>query len=216
MNHAPANAPDAPAAAAPDDLPVLTGERLRLRGFREDDLPDFFAVHSDPAVNRYWSFPAWTDIAQARDYFADAIAARDATRMLCWVIAERDSDRLIGAATLCAIHREQGRAEIGYALRSSHWGRGYAQDALRLALAHAFEGLALRRVEADIDPRNQGSCRLAERLGFVREGLLRERWHVAGELCDSALYGLLAREWHAVPSDQAASSAGSCAGLAAR
>lgn len=185
------------AAPVHDDLPTLAGERVRLRGFRENDLQDLYAVHSDPVVNRYWSFPAWTDPAQALDYLATAIAARDAGRMLCWAIAERDGDHLIGAITLSAIDRTQGRAEIGYALRSDRWGRGYAQEALRLVLRHAFDGLSLRRVEADIDPRNGASCQSVERLGFVREGLLRERWHVAGELCDSVLYGLLARDWRA-------------------
>ena len=68
-----------------------------------------------------------------------------------------------------------------------------------MALAHAFGPLGLRRIEADIDPRNAPSCTLAERMGFVREGLLRERWRVADELQDSALYGLLARDWRARP-----------------
>ncbi len=186
---------DTPEPHPRDDLPMLEGARIRLRGFREDDLPDFYAVHSDPAVNRYWSFPAWTELSQARDYFASAIAGRDASRMLCWAIAECENDRLTGALTLFAINREQGRAEIGYALRSSHWGRGYAQEALRMALDYAFDILELRRIEADIDPRNTGSCKLVERLGFVREGLLRDRWQVDGEVCDSAMYGLLADDW---------------------
>ena len=180
-----------------DDLPVLESTRIRLRGFREDDLGDFYAVHSDPVVNRYWSFPAWTDPSQARDYFTSAIGGRDAARMLCWAIADLGSDRLIGATTLFAINRAQGRAEVGYVLRASHWGRGLAQEALRLVLGHAFDGLELRRIEADIDPRNAGSCRLVERMGFVREGLLRDRWCVAGEVSDSAIYGLLATEWRA-------------------
>lgn len=180
-----------------DDLPTLEGPRIRLRGFREDDLQDFYEVHSDPLVNRYWSFPAWTEVSQARDYFASAIGGRDAGRMLCWAIAEREGDRLIGSTTLFAINREQGRAEIGYALRASHWGHGYAQEALRMVLGHAFGTLGLRRIEADIDPRNAGSCRLVERMGFIREGLLRDRWCVAGETSDSAIYGLLADEWDA-------------------
>ena len=177
-----------------DDLPTLEGPRIRLRGFREDDLQDFYAVHSDPVVNRYWSFPAWTDVSQARDYFASAIGGRDAGRMLCWAIADLDDDRLIGAATLLAIDRAQARAEIGYALRASHWGRGLAQEALRLVCDHAFDVLELRRIEADIDPRNAGSCRLIERMGFRREGLLRHRWCVAGEVSDSTIYGLLASD----------------------
>ena len=186
------------ASAAPqsgDGLRQLVADRIVLRGYRAGDLADFYALHSDPRVMRYWSFPAWTQLSQAQPRFDGALAGRDPDRLLCWTIAGRDDDRLIGGVTLHSINREQGRAEIGYALRPDHWGLGYAQDALRLALAHAFEELGLRRVEADIDPRNESSCRLVERMGFVREGLLRERWLVAGELCDSALYGLLARDW---------------------
>lgn len=178
-----------------DDLPVLAGERIRLRGFREDDLHDLYAVHSDVEVMRYWSFPAWTELSQARERLANARAGRDAERLLCWAIADRDDDRVIGGVTLFAIDRAQGRAEIGYSLRSDQWGRGLAREALQLALAHAFDTLGLRRVEADIDPRNTRSCGLAERMGFVREGVLRERWLVADALQDSAMYGLLARDW---------------------
>jgi len=54
--------------------------------------------------------------------------------------------------------------------------------------------LRLNRIEADIDPRNVASAGLLERLGFVREGVLRERWIVGDEASDSALYGLLASD----------------------
>lgn len=63
------------------------------------------------------------------------------------------------------------------------------------ALSYAFDELALRRIEADADPRNAQSLHLLERLGFQREGYARERWHVGGEVCDSVLLGLLRREW---------------------
>jgi RimJ/RimL family protein N-acetyltransferase len=68
-------------------------------------------------------------------------------------------------------------------------------EALQTLLNHAFEGLELRRLEADVDPRNTASIRTLERLGFKREGYLRERWHVAGEIQDALFYGLLKREW---------------------
>ena len=187
--------PDAPTGR--DDLPELGTNRICLRGFRADDLDDFYAVHADPRVMRFWSFPAWTQRSQAQARFASALSGRDPERLLCWAIAQHADDRLIGGVTLFAIDRAQGRAEIGYSLHSGHWGRGLAREALQLALAHAFDGLGLRRIEADIDPRNSASCGLAERMGFVREGVLRERWQVAGDLQDSAMYGLLARDWHA-------------------
>jgi RimJ/RimL family protein N-acetyltransferase len=174
-------------------LPVLQGDRIRLRAYRDNDADALFAIYSDPKVMRYWSYSPWSERAQAeaylrrnRDYVGDA--------MLAWAIALRDDDALIGTVTLLGIDRVQGRADVGYALSAAQWGKGLANEAVRLALAHAFDALPLRRIEADVDPRNDGSCRLLERLGFTREGLLRERWKVAGELQDSAIYGLLRGE----------------------
>lgn len=68
-------------------------------------------------------------------------------------------------------------------------------EALRCFVDHLFSAVALHRLEADIDPRNAASARSLGRLGFQREGLLRERWIVANEVSDSALYGLLASDW---------------------
>ena len=64
------------------------------------------------------------------------------------------------------------------------------------ALIHfAFDTLDLHRLEADVDPRNTRSIRLLEGTGFRREGLMRERYHLNGELQDAVLYGRLRREW---------------------
>jgi RimJ/RimL family protein N-acetyltransferase len=68
-------------------------------------------------------------------------------------------------------------------------------EALQEVLRYAFETLDLNRLEADIDPRNLASARTLERLGFQKEGHLRERWIVSGEVSDTWLYGLLRREW---------------------
>jgi RimJ/RimL family protein N-acetyltransferase len=68
-------------------------------------------------------------------------------------------------------------------------------EALVAVVDYAFGPLGLRRLEADTDPRNLASQRALERLGFTREGLLRERWQVGDEISDTALFGLLAREW---------------------
>ena len=67
--------------------------------------------------------------------------------------------------------------------------------ALQALLTYAFEEMKLRRIEADVDPRNTASIKTLKRLGFKREGLLRERWHVSGELQDAFFYGLLERDW---------------------
>ena len=69
------------------------------------------------------------------------------------------------------------------------------QEALKALLAYAFDELAMRRIEADVDPRNMASIRTVERLGFQREGYLRERWQVNGEIQDTLFYGLLRPDW---------------------
>ena len=176
-------------------VPVLETSRLRLRPYRMDDAEAMFALYSDPRVMRYWSFPAWTERAQASTYLTMALAAMDSGEIFPWAIADRGSDRLIGALTLFSLHTAQRRAEIGYSLSPDYQGRGLATEALRQGLGFAFDELGLVRIEADIDPRNTSSWRLLERIGFVREGLLRKRWRVNGEICDTAFYGLLEEEF---------------------
>ena len=182
-------------ASTPFIPPTLEGERIRLRAYRESDLPAFFAMHADPVAMRYGSHPPWTHVEQAREKFDSSLHDNAPDRQVCWAIADRHHDRMLGRVALFHVNAAQRLADVGYMLQRDSWGRGLAREATALALDHAFDGLGLRRVEADIDPRNLASCRLAERLGFVREGLLRERWEVAGETCDTALHGLLARDW---------------------
>lgn len=185
---------DMPPAAIPD-IPELAGPRLRLRALDARDADALFALRSDERAMRYWSEPPWREHAQAVAHVERMQHERRHCEFYPWV-ATLDDDVLIGTCSLFALSREHARAEVGYALRPQWWGRGFAQEMLRLALAHAFDTMVLHRIEADIDPDNTASCRLVERMGFTREGLLRERWRVGGGVQDTALYGLLAREWH--------------------
>lgn len=178
-----------------DRLPTLAAPRVALRWLTEADVGALYAIFSDPAVMRYWSTPPMSDIAQARSLVADIHDAFRTRRLFQWGVARLEDDRIVGTCTLFAINEQQGRAEVGYALGHEYWGRGYMHEALTALVDFAFGKLAMRRLEADVDPRNAGSVRAVERLGFRREGLLRERWKVNDELQDSMVLGLLSREW---------------------
>jgi len=183
---------------APMTPPILEGVRVRLRPYRAADREALLALYGDPRVARFWSFAPWTSLADAEAYLAPllAVPAPDAeSTSLPWAIADHETDALLGTTTVFALRRDQQRAEVGYSLASAYQGRGLAREAVALALGHAFDVLGLRRIEADVDPRNLPSCKLLEGLGFKREGLLRERWNVNAEICDTSLYGLLAREF---------------------
>jgi len=178
-----------------DRLPTIIAPRVALRWLTDADVEALYAIFSHSTVMRYWSTAPMSELEQARKLVADVHEGFRARRLFQWGVARLEDDRIIGTCTLFAIQESQGRAEIGYALGHDHWGRGYMNEALTALVGFAFETLELRRLEADVDPQNSGSIKALERLGFQREGLLRERWKVNGELQDSVFLGLLQSEW---------------------
>jgi ribosomal-protein-alanine N-acetyltransferase len=173
----------------------LTTPRLDLRPLQPADAPALFAICADAAVMRYAGSPPWSELQVALDKIEQD--RRDAADGACFRLGifRRSDGALLGTCTLFHIDAQCRRAEIGYVLASSAWGQGYATEAITQLLAHGFGAMGLNRVEADIDPLNVASARALERQGFVKEGLLRERWIVGGHKSDSALYGLLAADF---------------------
>lgn len=184
-----------PPSISGECLPTLVAPRLQLRWMEAHDLDDLFAVVADGGVTRSWSQRPGPRRDEAAILLEAIHRGFDQGNLFQWGIALRGDDRIIGTATLHGIDHGQGRAELGFALAREHWGRRYAREALTVLLDHAFGPLDLRRIEADVDPRNQPALRTLEALGFRREGYLRQRWRIGGELQDSVVMGLLAGEW---------------------
>jgi RimJ/RimL family protein N-acetyltransferase len=178
-------------------LPTLDAPRVRLRWLAADDVDALFDIFSDGTMMRYWSSPAMQERAEAEALLLKIHRGFADKSSFQWGVERKDDGRLLGTCTLFHLHAGNQRAEIGYALASAYWKRGYMGEALTALLDYAFGPMQLRRLEADVDPRNANSMRAIARLGFLQEGLLRERWNVAGEIQDSAVLGLLAREWQA-------------------
>ncbi len=181
----------------PAMLPTIATARLCLRWLTPADVPALFAVFGDPETCRYLSRPALPDLAGAASLLAEIEACFAAGSLFQWGIALRETHEVIGTFTLAGITHVHRRAEVGYAMRRAHWGRGYMAEVLPTMVSHAFGALDLYRLEADVDPRNGASIRALERVGFRREGHLRERYRVNGEAQDSLMFGLLRREWPA-------------------
>lgn len=176
-------------------LPIITKPRVVLRWISEDDIDSLYEIFSNHEVMRYWSTVPLPNREAAVALQREIAAGNESETMFKWGIALRDSNKMIGTTTLFNLSLDNGRAEIGYAMAHDYWGKGYMNEALKALVSHAFEVRELRRLEADVDPRNAASIRTLERLGFQREGFLRERWHVNGEIQDALFYGLLRREW---------------------
>jgi ribosomal-protein-alanine N-acetyltransferase len=176
-------------------LPTIHASRVTLRWISEADVDAFYAIYSNPEVMRYWSTPPLADRQAAVNLINKIQEDLKRGLILKWGIARRTDDQLIGSVTLFNLDFNHRRAEIGYALGRDHWGKGYMNEALQALFAYAFDVLNLHRIEADVDPRNTASIKTVERLGFKREGYLRERWQVNGEIQDAFFYGLLRPEW---------------------
>jgi len=174
---------------------TLKTKRLLLRPLNEQDAPALFGIFSDARVARYLARGPWSSISLAQERIARDIDAMGSGKYLCLGVVRGDDDKLIGECSLFNWSQQSRRAELGYALGHDAWGHGYINEALQALLEHGFSQQDLNRVEADIDPRNVASAKTLERLGFQKEGHLRERWIVNGELSDTGLYGLLASDW---------------------
>jgi len=176
-------------------LPTLITDRICLRPVSPADIDALFKIFSDPEVIRYWAAPALKSRDAATDLVNEIHDRFKRHEMLKWGLALRETNLLIGTTTLFNLNLQNERAEIGYGLARDYWGHGYMCEALRALLQYAFEVLNLHRLEADVDPRNSASIRTLERLGFKREGYLRERWHINNEIQDTVFFGLLRSEW---------------------
>jgi ribosomal-protein-alanine N-acetyltransferase len=174
----------------------LTTNRLHLRYLRDTDLKAVFGIFSHPEVMRYWSSPPYTEISEANTFIANVRKGYETGDFLQLGVEHASDNTLMGTCTLFAFNQQCRRAEIGYALGRPFWGQGYMHEALIRLVQYAFDDLGLNRLEADIDPRNTASAKTLERLGFLKEGHLRERWIVGEEVSDSDLYGLLKRDWN--------------------
>lgn len=189
---------NSPSASAFEDV-VLETPRLQLRTVRADDVLAVFAIYANAEVARYLGEPMWTDPSRAEAWVQRVMRQRLEGQALQLLLQRREDAAVLGTCVLFHFHVASRRAEIGYVLAREHWGQGYAHEALTALIGHGFNAIDLRRIEADIDPRNVASARVLQRLGFVREGRLRERWEVAGEISDTEYWGLLRREWCSKP-----------------
>ncbi|WP_433089014.1 GNAT family N-acetyltransferase [Dactylosporangium sp. CA-052675] len=184
--------------------PTLHTARLRLRPFVDADANDLFMLHSSARVLRYWDAPPWSERARAERFITacrqmaeEGTGARPAV--------DRLSDgAFIGWCGLTGWNADYRRASLGYCFDDAAWGHGYATEAAHALLRWAFDTLELNRVQAATDTRNVASARVLEKLGFVREGTLREDCIVNGEVSDSWVYGLIKRDWR--PSSEPASA----------
>ncbi|MGC9541124.1 GNAT family N-acetyltransferase [Streptomyces sp. UG1] len=173
----------------------LQGDAVVIREFSLDDTDDALKIVGDDRVTRWLSYDS-RDREGARAMIEGALSRRTEIRPrneYYLAVVAPPSDHMIG---FCRIGLSGVKAgKLGYAIAASEWGKGYATDAARTMIRFGFGELGLHRISAAIGPENRASIRVVEKLGFTREGVLRDHVFTNGEWRDSVLYSLLTHEW---------------------
>ena len=179
----------------PLPTPTLHTARLLLRPFTDADTDAIFALLSSRRVLRYWDAPPWKERAQAERFIAVCRQIEQEGTGARLAVERAAGGAFVGWCHLTKWNPDYRSASLGYCLDDAAWGQGFATEAAGALLRWAFEALDLNRVQSETDTRNAASRRVLEKLGFVREGTLREDCIVDGEISDSWVFGLLRREW---------------------
>ncbi len=180
----------------------LLTPRLVIRRFRAGDAAAFARYRSMPEVARYQSWSAPYPLDQARAFIGWLGDAHpdEPGQWFQLAIAPRDEpDRILGDCGFRARGDEPAIADIGFTLHPEAQGHGVGTEAVGEVLRYLFEDRGKHKVAADCDTRNERSWRLLERLGFAREGELRDSFRDGDGWAGEYLYGLLAADWRAAP-----------------
>ena len=176
---------------------VLEGKHARLEPLDASHATGLFAIGQDENIWRYLLRPKLESVADALSFVEDALRMAAAGSQLPFAIIDQKNNQVAGSTRYLDIRPHDRAIEIG----STWLGRDFQRTAINteckyLLLRHAFEDLGAVRVTLKTDGRNEQSQRAIERLGAVREGVLRK--HMAlwdGYIRDTVYYSVLDSEW---------------------
>lgn len=169
------------------------GDGVEVRLLEPDDAEEVFdVVDADRERLRLWM--PWVDGTTGPDDTRAFVVRSGESGHELDALGIFVGGRYVGGIGLRAdlLH---GDGEIGYWIAAASEGRGLVSRACRALIAHAFDEVGLHRVTIRVAPENEPSRRIPEKLGFRREGLMREAGRTGAGPRDLIVYGLLAREW---------------------
>jgi RimJ/RimL family protein N-acetyltransferase len=175
------------------------GKKVRLRGVEPTDAETFFQWNLDSDMGRNLAF-VWPPISQALvtkqvEEMALKTLEEDS---FTWVI-EDGSGRAVGSVTTHHCDRRNGTFGYGINVAAEHQRQGYATEAICLILKYYFEELRYQKVAVQVFSHNEMSIALHEKLGFLKEGVLRQMIYTGGQYFDLLCYGMTKAEWEKSP-----------------
>jgi ribosomal-protein-alanine N-acetyltransferase len=177
-------------------FPTLTTPRLLLRQIEMSDAEALFPTFSDLETMKLFG-TLQTSIEETREMIQRWKRQYAQRQVIRWGVTLKGEDRVIGSCPFFNLDEGFHRAETGYILNRAYWKQGIMSEAMSAVLTFGFMQLGLQRIEALVDPENENSKGLLQRLGFIYEGRLRQHYFSDGLFSDDLIFSLLKDEWQA-------------------
>jgi RimJ/RimL family protein N-acetyltransferase len=185
-----------------DNYPILTDKVVALRRFHPRDVDAFHLAVNESLGDLIpwmsWAHPAY-GLAEVAEYVRVVSETWEAGRYYALAITDARDGTMLGAASLSHVHPIYNFCNLGYWIRSSRRGQGFAPRAARLAAQFGFEQLGLLRAEIVVAVENAASLRVAEKSGAHREGILRDRMTVRERVFDAVMFSFIRSDFGLPP-----------------
>jgi len=168
-------------------------ERLLLKRLTPSKAHDVFVYRSDPEIYRFQNFKPGT--IEEVISFIEGCSPTPNIEGSWYQLGVFLNNELIGDCGLNFLGPENSQVEIGYTIARSHQRKGYGKECIVSILDFLFGTLRKHRVIASLDPKNEASVKLMDKLGFRREGLFRKSILAGGNWVDNLIYAMLDDEW---------------------
>ena len=171
-------------------FPILETKRLILREITKADADAIFECFSNEQIMKYYGSEPFQNIEQALDLIELFSKNYLEKKTIRWGIELKESKEFIGTVGYHAWAPKHRKAEIGYEIHPDFWRKGYASEAIKKIAEYGFNEMNLTRIGAIIYLENHASYKLLEKLGFLREGVLRKNMYQNGAPHDTYVYSL--------------------------
>ena len=177
-----------------EPFPILKTDDLILRQLSSADTQAVLEIFGDDQVTRHYDLETFTSFEQSEKLIGHFQTRYDQREGIRWAITQRTNGDMIGTCGFNGFNRQASSAVIGYDLMRSSWGRGLTVQAVAGMLEFGFRRLELHRIEALVIPENTASIRVLEKLGFEREGVLRDHGFWKGQHWDVVSFSRLSTD----------------------
>lgn len=175
-------------------FPELESERLLFRKIVIGNAKDLFLIRSNDDVMRYMDVPRHYSISDSEKLIRSVEESYKKETGIIWAIVEKYTNSFIGYIGFIRIFPEHCRAEIGYALKPEYWGKGYMYESIKRMVRFGFNNMRLHSIEANVNPDNEKSKKVLEKIGFKKEAYFRENYLFDNKFLDSIIYSLLEKD----------------------